>query len=175
MAVHQEPCEICERLAQCRAGTHPGLIAELDTGYAVLGDSQQFRGYCLLLAKAPVTELDELAPTERLRLLEEMAQLAEAVRRATGAHKINYEALGNLVHHLHWHIFPRRLSDTDPTAPVWGQMHPAGSPAAAACRFDPQRDAGLKRDIAGALRAVRAGAGVGTRSERATTGGVRTA
>ena len=70
MAAHQEPCEICERLAQCRAGTHPGLIAELDTGYAVLGDSQQFRGYCLLLAKAPVTELDELAPTERLRLLE---------------------------------------------------------------------------------------------------------
>lgn len=155
MATHQSPCEICDRLAQCRAGTHAGLIAELDTGYAVLGDSQQFEGYCVLLCKTPATELDELPRSTRLRFLAEMAQLAEAVRRVTQCHKLNYEALGNLVHHLHFHVFPRRLSDADPKAPVWGQMHASGSPEAARCRLDPARHAGLIARIRAELAAIR--------------------
>jgi diadenosine tetraphosphate (Ap4A) HIT family hydrolase len=130
VAVHQHDCEVCRRIAQCRAGTHPGLIMEMDTGWAVLGDSQFFLGYSLLLCRHPVTELDELPPTARLRHLEEMSQLAAAVRTVTGAHKINYEALGNIVHHLHWHIFPRRLSDAQPQQPVWVQM-PQGCAAEA--------------------------------------------
>lgn len=95
---------------------------EMDTGFAVLGDSQFFLGYALLLCRWPVTELDELPRDDRSRHLEEMAQLAHAVRTVTGAHKINYEALGNVVHHLHWHVFPRRLSDPSPRDPVWVQM-----------------------------------------------------
>ncbi len=128
MAIHQDPCELCAKLQSCRDGTHPGLIAELDTGFAVLGDSQFFLGYSLLIAKDPVTELHELPRDRRLRLLEEVAQLAEAVAIVTQSHKLNYEALGNMVHHMHWHIFPRRLTDPDPKAPVWGQM-PQGTAA----------------------------------------------
>ncbi len=122
MATHQDPCELCAKLRTCRDGTHPGLIAELDTGFAVLGDSQFFLGYSLHIAKDPVTELHELPRVRRVRLLEEVAQLAEAVAIVTKPHKLNYEALGNMVHHMHWHIFPRRLTDPDPKAPVWGQM-----------------------------------------------------
>lgn len=155
MATHQDTCEICQRLAACRDGTHPGLIAELDTGYAVLGDSQFFRGYSILLCKSPATELDELPPSTRLRYLEEMSQLAQAVRKVTAAHKINYECLGNLVHHLHFHVFPRRLSDPDPKAPVWGQMPSAGE--AAAYRLDSEKDRPLMQQIRHELSAIRAG------------------
>ncbi|MDQ3815594.1 MAG: HIT family protein, partial [Armatimonadota bacterium] len=119
MAQHQENCEICQKLEQCRAGQHPGLIAELETGFAVLGDSQFFRGYCLLLCKTPATELDELPAATRLKYLEEMALLAQAVRTVVQPHKLNYECLGNLVPHLHWHVFPRYADEAHPEKPVW--------------------------------------------------------
>lgn len=154
MATHQDNCEICVRLAECKAGTHPGLIAELETGYAVLGDSQFFRGYSVLLCKSPATELDELPPTVRLRYLQEMSQLAEAVRKVTGAHKINYECLGNMVHHLHFHVFPRRLTDPDPKMPVWGQMPGKGD--AEKYKLDPARDRELKENILRELTRIRA-------------------
>jgi diadenosine tetraphosphate (Ap4A) HIT family hydrolase len=156
MATHQPNCEICQRIAQCEAGTHAGLIAELDTGWAVLGDSQQFRGYSLLLCKTPATELHELPRGTRLRYLEEMAQLAEAVAKATAAHKLNYECLGNMVHHLHFHVFPRQASESQPKLPVWVQMHQAGSKEALASALDAKGDAQLIANIRDALRGLRA-------------------
>jgi diadenosine tetraphosphate (Ap4A) HIT family hydrolase len=153
MAKHQDNCEICRRLDDARAGRHSALIAELDTGFAVLGDSQFFRGYAVLLCKTPATELHELPQGIRVRYLEEMSQLAEAVARATGCHKINYECLGNQVPHLHFHVFPRRLTDPDPMAPVWSQM-PQGD-AARAHSFDPVRDGSLLESIRGELLRIR--------------------
>jgi diadenosine tetraphosphate (Ap4A) HIT family hydrolase len=159
MATHQPNCEICQRIAQCEAGTHAGLIAELDTGWAVLGDSQQFRGYSLLLCKTPATELHELPRGTRLRYLEEMAQLAEAVAKATAAHKLNYECLGNMVHHLHFHVFPRQASESQPKLPVWVQMHQTSSEEALACKLEPARDGELIGSIRGMLQVVRMGSG----------------
>ncbi|XVJ58741.1 MAG: HIT family protein [Tepidisphaera sp.] len=154
MAKHQDNCEICKRIGEAREGRHAGLIAELDTGYAVLGDSQFFRGYSVLLCKTPATELFELPRETRARYLEEVSQLAEAVAKATGCHKINYECLGNQVHHLHFHVFPRRETDPQPLMPVWGQM-PAGSDAEK-YKFEPSRDGAMKESIAKELRNIRA-------------------
>jgi diadenosine tetraphosphate (Ap4A) HIT family hydrolase len=159
MATHQANCEICTRIAECREGRHPGLIAELDTGFAVLGDSQQFRGYAILLCKTPATELDELDDATRARYLEEMSQLAAAVRRVVKPHKLNYECLGNLVHHLHFHVFPRQLTDADPKAPVWGQMHKPESAEARATKLDPSRDRELIESIRHELQTIRRQAG----------------
>ncbi len=129
MAQHQDNCEICDRLRQAARGEHPGFILEMETGVAVLGDSQWFRGYSLLLCKRPATELDELPPNMRRKYLEEMALLAQAVRTVVQPHKLNYECLGNMVHHLHWHIFPRRADEAQPEKPVWVCM-PAPEEAA---------------------------------------------
>jgi diadenosine tetraphosphate (Ap4A) HIT family hydrolase len=161
MAMHQANCEICKRIAECREGRHPGLIAELDTGFAVLGDSQHFLGYAILLCKTPATELDELDDATRARYLEEMAQLAAAVRRVVQPHKLNYECLGNHVHHLHFHIFPRQLADADPKAPVWGQMHKPGTPEANTTAFSPIAHADLLRSIKHELSIIRARASAG--------------
>lgn len=153
MALHQPECDICARIERCRRGDEPALIAELKTGFAIMGDSQFFPGYALLLCALPATELDELPAPFRALMFEELTQLARAVRLATGAHKLNYEALGNIVHHLHWHIFPRRLTDPDPRAPVWGQL-PTGD-AGAAYRFDPARHGALRDEIARHLAEIR--------------------
>lgn len=112
-------CLVCERIAMIRGGANPHFVAELDTGYVVLGDHQRFRGYTLFLCKQHVNELHELEHSFKLRFLEEMTQVAEAVYHAFAPDKLNYELLGNGDTHLHWHIFPRRAGDTPQPGPVW--------------------------------------------------------
>jgi diadenosine tetraphosphate (Ap4A) HIT family hydrolase len=33
--------------------------------------------------------------------------------------RINYECLGNVVAHVHWHLVPRYEDDPAPTRPIW--------------------------------------------------------
>lgn len=42
-----------------------------------------------------------------------MTIVAEAVSKAFGAEKMNYECLGNGDAHLHWHLFPRVSGDIE--------------------------------------------------------------
>lgn len=145
MANHPENCEICERIRQIEAGTHPGFIAELPTGYAVLGDSQFFRGYTLFLCKTPAPDLEDLPREKRTQFLFEMSLVSEAVSKVVGPHKMNVESLGNMVPHLHFHLFPRQLSESEPTKPVWLVM-PSGDEAEN-YRFDLERDGALIEEL----------------------------
>jgi diadenosine tetraphosphate (Ap4A) HIT family hydrolase len=111
-------CEICERIAKFTP-ENPYLIAELQTGYAVLADNQYIEGYTIFLSKTCVPELHLLLPEVRATFLDEMSLVAEAVFRAFTPRKLNYELLGNSVSHLHWHLFPRYEDDPNPRFPVW--------------------------------------------------------
>ncbi len=146
-------CEICERIARFTP-ENPYLIAELDTGYAVLADNQYIRGYTIFLSKRCVPELHDLAPGVRTRFLEEMAQVAEAVFRAFAPRKLNYEMLGNSVAHAHWHLFPRYADDPNPRWPVWN--NPAFVEAAGATAIGAEELRSLRERARAALIAVRA-------------------
>ncbi|MBT7166218.1 MAG: HIT family protein [Victivallales bacterium] len=115
----QSDCLLCRRLAQIEAGTNPYFVAELQSGYAVIGDHQLFPGYSLLLCRHHAPELHLLDVRTRSTFLEEMAILGEAVFRAFRPVKLNYELLGNSIQHMHWHIFPRHEDDPCPNGPVW--------------------------------------------------------
>lgn len=112
-------CFLCNRIAQIKSGENPFFVTELESGYVVLGDFQEWRGYALLLCKECKPELHDLSPSMRTQFLADMALLAEAVWNVFKPAKLNYEALGNLVQHLHWHIFPRYADEPDRTSPVW--------------------------------------------------------
>ena len=113
-------CLICERIAWIQRGENPYFVRGLSTGYVVLGDSQRFQGYTLLLCKTHATELHHLPPETRDQFLHEMAVVAEAVDNAFHPDKLNYELLGAGVGlHMHWHIFPRRAGDTPKPGPIW--------------------------------------------------------
>ena len=149
VAQHLQPCEVCGRIARIGRGEDSGFLAELPSGYAVMGQSQFFRGYCLLLCRQPVADLEELDADFRAQFLLDMARLSAAVSSVVKPHKINLESLGNVVPHLHWHVFPRQLSESEPTKPVWLVM-PSGDNSEFA--FDAERDAQLVEDLRAALR-----------------------
>ena len=39
--------------------------------------------------------------------------------------KINYELLGNMVPHMHWHVVPRFTADPLWPRPIWSEPHTA--------------------------------------------------
>ncbi len=110
-------CSLCDRVAN--AAKDPMLVAELETGVAVLFEHQFYRGYTLFISKRHASELFELEAGRRARFLEEMTRVAKAVHAAFKPRKINYELLGNVAPHLHWHIVPRYENDPKPGAPIW--------------------------------------------------------
>ena len=90
----------------------------------MIGDGQYFKGYTLFLAKKHVTELHQMEPEEKLKFLEEMSIVQEAVAKAFHAEKMNIELLGNGDAHVHWHLFPRKAGDMkghghNGRGPVW--------------------------------------------------------
>jgi len=97
----------------------PYFIMELKTGYVVLGWYQRFKGYTVFDCKVHASELHELEPDFKVKFLEEMSVVAEAVYNLYKPDKMNYELLGNGVPHLHWHLIPRVAGDTPQVGPIW--------------------------------------------------------
>ena len=86
-------CLICQRIEWIKAGENPYFVKELETGYVVIGDHQYFKGYTLFLAKEHVTELHHMETSVKLRFLEEMSLVQEAVAKTFKAEKMNIEPL----------------------------------------------------------------------------------
>lgn len=81
------------------------------TGLAVMGDAQHLPGYSVLLSGDPDADhLTDLPWPRRRDFLFDLSLLGEAVLAVTrvhGAHRINYEVLGNSWPHLHGHVHAR--------------------------------------------------------------------
>jgi diadenosine tetraphosphate (Ap4A) HIT family hydrolase len=112
-------CVFCRRLAVLEALPAGEVVWRFPHSVAFLGAWQFYHGYCTLVSRTHATELHHLPDSERRAYLDEMCLLAGAVEAYARPHKLNYELLGNLVPHLHWHIFPRSAQDPDALKPVW--------------------------------------------------------
>jgi diadenosine tetraphosphate (Ap4A) HIT family hydrolase len=134
---------IHRRVAACRGGADPTLIARMSTGWAVMGDPQVMRGYCLLLPDPVVPHLNAMLPSAQAAFLADMALLGRVLQEATGALRINYAMFGNLEPALHAHLFPRLASEPEtlraahPWAWDWSKARP----------FDPSADGELQREL----------------------------
>ncbi len=137
-------------------GTNPYFVKEMQTGYVVIGDHQHFKGYTLFLYKHHETELFRLGMPERTLFLREMSVVAQAVSKAFGAEKMNYELLGNGDSHLHWHLFPRKFGDlgeygVNGNGPVW--WYPKDKMYSDACRPTPDELEKFKNKLLAELNA----------------------
>lgn len=98
-------------------------IVEFKHSYLILNRDQFFPGYCLLFAKQHVTELFHLEQGVRQGMLEEVSSTAAVLAQLFKADKINYELLGNMVPHIHWHLVPRYTTDQLWPRPIWSEPH----------------------------------------------------
>lgn len=100
---------ISARVERIRAGRDPELLAELPSGWAILGKHQPppIRGACMLLPREVVPSPNDLAPAARERFFGDLVLLGDAILEATGAERINYLVLCNQVPELHGHCVPR--------------------------------------------------------------------
>jgi diadenosine tetraphosphate (Ap4A) HIT family hydrolase len=112
---------IHRQVEAARKGELERAIARMRSGWAVLGDPQITRGYCLLLPDPVVPDLNALTGEARRQFLHDMAALGDAVLAVTGAERINYEILGNVEPALHAHVIPRHAAEAADlrTKPVW--------------------------------------------------------
>ena len=135
---------IHRRVTACRAGADPTLVTRMPSGWAVMGDPQVLRGYCLLLPDPVVPHLNEMPPEAQAAFLADVARLGQAVLELTGAIRINYAIFGNVELALHAHVLPRFADEPQAmhTANPWGYDW------STARRFDAERD----RTLLAALR-----------------------
>ena len=150
-------CFICDRINMIKNGENPYFVKELKTGYVVIGDHQHFKGYTLFLYKQHKTELFQLDMEERTLFMQEMSVVAQAVSKAFGADKMNYELLGNGESHLHWHLFPRMFGDlgeygVNGNGPVW--WYPKDNFYSDDCRPTPDELEKLKSTLLSELNSI---------------------
>ena len=112
-------CLMCEKW-----DAEPELrITELQQCYVLLNRDQFFPGYTFVFSKVHVTELFHLDREARAMVIEEVASTAAALSRLFKPDKINYELLGNMVPHMHWHLVPRFRTEQLWPRPIWAAPH----------------------------------------------------
>jgi diadenosine tetraphosphate (Ap4A) HIT family hydrolase len=139
---------IHRRVEEAQGGTNPYVICRLQSGWAVLGDTQILPGYSILLSDPVVSDLNALSLEDRLVFLGDMSIIGDALLDVTGAVLINYEILGNADRALHAHIIPRYASEPEETRrkPIWF------SDWATAPKFDPERHRELRQKLADSIQ-----------------------
>ena len=113
-------CIMCQRWQD-----EPELrIIELDQCYVQLNRDQFFRGYTFVFTREHVTELFHLDQQVRQSVVEEVNLVAATLAQVYQPTKMNYELLGNMVPHMHWHLVPRFTDDPLWPRPIWSEPHP---------------------------------------------------
>jgi diadenosine tetraphosphate (Ap4A) HIT family hydrolase len=113
-------CEL-EHCPVCRDDEPPGDVVTIrETAFSWLEAHPRvcLPGTCYVLAKTHAVELYDLAETDLLGFMRDVQTAARALKKITGALKINYEIHGNTVPHLHMHLFPRTLDDPFSGGPI---------------------------------------------------------
>lgn len=109
------------RFEAALCGENPTVIMRMESGFAVLGDSQMLPGYSLLLAYPIVPSLNDLKLSQRLTFLRDMGLLGQAVQEVCGATRVNFGIYGNTDPFLHAHIWARYAYESEDRRkyPVW--------------------------------------------------------
>lgn len=98
-------------------------VVELEHTLVSLNRDQFFPGYCFVYPRNHVTELFHLSEPVRNGVMAEVTAVAQALHGVFHPDKINYELLGNMAPHMHWHIVPRRAQDPLWPRPQWSEPH----------------------------------------------------
>lgn len=126
MSTVQTPGPISNRVQRILDGKDPELIAEMPSGYAILGKYQPdpINGCCMLLPRlnesgVVVSSPNDLDEASRVQFFADLTLLGDSIIETTGCERINYLVLCNQVPELHGHCVPR-FSTEDPKKRMQG-------------------------------------------------------
>lgn len=88
----------------------------------LLMNDSSFPWFILVPRREAVSEVFQLPADEQQQLWRETVVLAEKLKDAFAADKMNIATLGNVVSQLHMHVVVRRSDDAAWPAPVWGRQ-----------------------------------------------------
>lgn len=143
-------CPACARLERARRGEDPFFLCTRRESAVLLHKHQSYRGWCSVFMLEHVERLDQLSRARQAAFWEDVMDVADAIVRAFGPVRLNYENLGNVVPHVHWHVIPRYAApiDPDPGSTVW-------------VRPEAERDCGCSDTLRAELMERLRGAGLG--------------
>ena len=124
-ASYQCGCEYCQLID---TGSGPLAdwfvkLGETATSIAWLHRDQLWPGRCVVAIKEHATELFRLDPEVCQTHIREMVVLSKAIQQAFSPNKMNYECLGNMIEHVHWHLIPRYEWDFLWRRTIWEEPH----------------------------------------------------
>ncbi|MNV72663.1 HIT domain protein [compost metagenome] len=88
----------------------------------LLMNDANYPWFILVPRREEVSELFQLDALDQQALWQEATMLAETLKDAFGADKMNIATLGNMVSQLHMHVIARRRDDPAWPTPVWGRL-----------------------------------------------------
>jgi diadenosine tetraphosphate (Ap4A) HIT family hydrolase len=111
-----------------RLGNDSAMITTVGLCQLRLMNDSRWPWLILIPQRPDISELFELTPLDQAMLTFETNLVAEALKKATSAVKINVAAIGNIVRQLHVHVIARYEGDANWPGPVWGfgQRQPYG-------------------------------------------------
>ena len=99
------------------------VLGRFELCQLLMMNDSQYPWFILVPQKAGITELYQLAQSDRQLLIEESSYLSENLAVLFQADKMNVAAIGNLVPQLHIHHVVRYQTDKAWPAPVWGKFN----------------------------------------------------
>lgn len=78
-----------------------------------INKDQTHLGRSVVALNRHADELFELSDIERNEFMTDIAVAAKTIKKLFNAEKINYGVYGDTVSHLHFHLVPKKSSDTD--------------------------------------------------------------
>ena len=96
------------------------LVATLDLCQLRLLKDSRWPWLMLVPQRDGMSEVFDLQPLDQALLTFETNMVGAALKKVTGATKINVGALGNIVRQLHVHVVARSEGDPNWPGPIWG-------------------------------------------------------
>ena len=96
-----------------RAGKNPDVICRLEAGWVAFSDSPFLKGHCVIWSDPVVFSINDLSENQRMIYSRDVCRVGDALIKALGAYRVNYETMCNGAQALHTHIIPRYKSEPD--------------------------------------------------------------
>ena len=116
-AAQKENCPACNNEPMPDGQIDIVLTDKICVGGEYPGQGRLF-GKLYIMPMEHYFHFEEMPETDAAFFMNEVQRIGRALRKVTGAVKINYEMHANSGAHLHIHLFPRYLDDDFPSAPI---------------------------------------------------------